>query len=73
MNNTKDKELLKQIARRCKELREQIGVSQEEVLNETNIHIGRIEMAEINVTASTLKVLCTYFDISLGEFFKDFK
>lgn len=62
--------LLKKIALRLKALREEKGLSQEELYNETNIHIARIETARINISVSTLSSLCKYFDISLTEFFK---
>lgn len=53
-----------------KQLREEKGLSQEEVYNETNIHIGRIETARANLTVSTLAGLCKYFKIKLSEFFR---
>lgn len=67
----KDKKLLKFIAMRCKELRTEKGVSQAEMSNDTGINIGRIETAERDISVSTLKKLCDYFEVSILEFFKE--
>lgn len=64
-------ELLWKIALKLKRLRESKGVSQRDVLAETDIHIARIETAKVNLSISTLSELCGYFDISLAEFFSD--
>jgi transcriptional regulator with XRE-family HTH domain len=66
----RDQILLKKIAKGIKALREEAGVTQEVFIYDTNIHIGRIELAQINVTVSTLNAICRYFDVSLAEFFK---
>ena len=70
MPQLRDKKLLQKIALVIKELRNGFGLSQEEVYNDTNIHIGRIETARANLTISTLSTLCKYFNISLSEFHK---
>lgn len=70
MPQIRDKKLLQKIAVVIKKLREEDDVSQEEVYNDTNIHIGRIETAKSNLTVSTLSALCRYFKISLSEFHK---
>jgi transcriptional regulator with XRE-family HTH domain len=49
------------------------NVSQEEIYNETDIHIGRIESRKLNITVSTLSKLCDYFGISLETFFREIK
>jgi transcriptional regulator with XRE-family HTH domain len=49
-------------------LRETKDVTQEEVYNDINIHIGRIETAKANLSVSTLSALCKYFKIKLSEF-----
>ena len=63
-------ELLNKIVLRLKRLREKKGVSQEQVYNETDIHIARIETAKNNPTITTIARLCDYFEISLAEFFR---
>ena len=70
MAQLRDDILLKKIALRLKTLREEKGLSQEELYNETDIHIGRIETARNNISISTLSALCNYFEISLSDFFK---
>ncbi|THU33008.1 helix-turn-helix transcriptional regulator [Niastella caeni] len=70
MSQIRDNKLLQKIAIVIKELREEKGVSQEEVYNDINIHIGRIETAKANLTVSTLAALCKYFKITLSDFHK---
>ena len=68
-----NKELLLKIARRIKQLREERNISQEIFYIDTDIHIARIEIAETNITVSTLNDICNYFSISLADFFKEMK
>lgn len=70
MSQIRETKLLQKIAVVIKQLREDRNVSQEEVYNDTNIHIGRIETAKANVSVSTLSALCKYFKIQLSEFHK---
>jgi len=62
--------LLKKIGDRLRALREKAGLTQEDVFNDTGIHIGRIETATSNVTVSTLDAICRYYKIDLDQFFK---
>jgi transcriptional regulator with XRE-family HTH domain len=66
----KNKKLLKKTALRIKELRETKGVTQEVFYNDTGINIGRIERAVSDISLSTLEKVCTYFDITIKDFFK---
>jgi transcriptional regulator with XRE-family HTH domain len=68
MPQLRDKKLLQNIAVVVRELRTKAGLSQEDVYNETNIHVGRIETAKANVSVSTLSALCKYFKIKLSDF-----
>ena len=68
MGQISDKKLLQRIALVIKKLREEKNLTQEEVYNELNIHIGRIETAKANPTISTLSALCKYFEIKLSDF-----
>jgi len=70
MEQIRDNKLLQKISIVIKELREEKGVTQEEVYNDTNIHVGRIETAKANLSVSTLSALCKYFKIRISEFFK---
>jgi transcriptional regulator with XRE-family HTH domain len=66
----KNDELIKQIVLLIKQLREERGLTQEDVYNDTGIHIARIETAKVNISISTLQALTVYFEISLENFFK---
>ena len=68
-----NKELLLKIAQRIKQLREEKGVSQDVFYIDTDIHIARIETGKLNITVSTLKAICEYFEISLCDFFREIK
>lgn len=70
MNQIRDNRLLKKIAVVIKQLREEEGLSQEQVYNDTNIHIGRIETAKTNISVSSLSSLCKYFKVKLSEFMR---
>lgn len=62
--------MLRSIAEVIKDLRHKKGVSQQDVFNDINIHVGRIETAEANLSVSTLSDLCNYFNIKLSDFHK---
>ena len=70
MSQLKDIKLLQKIALILKELRDEKELSQEEVYNDTNIHIGRIETGKGNISVSTLAALCKYYGIKLSDFLK---
>ena len=69
MAQIRDDKLLLSIALVLKELREDRGVSQEEVYLETNVHIGRIDTCTRNPSVCTLFVLMKYFRIKMSEFY----
>lgn len=73
MGIDKNKGLQEYIANRLKQLREQKDVTQQEVYNDTEIHIGRIEAKTTNITVSTLSELCKYFGTTLSSFFKGYE
>ena len=52
-------------------LRTKRGLSQEDVINDTGINIGRIESGLNNLSITQLKLLCDYYEISLSDFFFD--
>ncbi len=64
-----DKELLKKVSLRIKQLREEKNITQEVFYNDTGIHIGRIEACKRNPSISTIKRICDYFEITLEDFF----
>ena len=70
MINVKNKELIKALGNRIRQLRIDAGLSQEELSNEAEIplsQIGRIERGETNPTISTLFVICKAFGIELKD------
>lgn len=71
MQNHKNELLTKQIALQIRKLRQSKNLSQETVFLDTDIHCARLEQGKQNVTVSTLKYLCDYFEITLSDFFKD--
>lgn len=73
MEENDKKELLNILAKRIKELRSKKGVTQEEALNDTGIHFGRIEQGKRDISFTTLFKICQYFEISPKDLFnKDF-
>jgi len=71
VQHIRNQALLEKIGMRVKTIREKADLTQEEVFNDTGIHIGRIETATTNVTVSTLDALCKYFKVELDQFFKN--
>lgn len=69
MSQRKNKILLERIGTVLKALRQEKNISQQDVFNDTNIHLGRIETSKANLSISTLSDLCNYFEIQLSEFF----
>lgn len=63
-----NQELLLTLAKRLKELRKQKNVTQEDVYNDTGIHIARIEQGKRDVAYTTLCRLAAYFGVGLNDF-----
>lgn len=61
-------ELLQVLAKKLKYLRKLKGLSQDEVLFDTGIHIARIEQGKRDISFTTLCRLADYFEVSLNEF-----
>lgn len=70
MSQIRNQPLLDKIGKRIRILREDRSLTQEDVYNDTGIHIGRIETAATNISVSTLDALCRYFKITLDQFFR---
>ena len=62
-----NKELLRNLATKLKGLRKAKNVTQEQVLNDTGIHIARIEQGNRDVSYTTLCKLADYFEVNLSE------
>lgn len=63
-----EKELLLSLAIRLKELRKGKGLTQEDVYNDTGIHIARIEQGKRDISYTTLIKLADYFGVTLDYF-----
>ncbi|NLI71529.1 MAG: helix-turn-helix transcriptional regulator [Bacteroidales bacterium] len=63
--------IISDVALKIKQLREQKHITQEVFFFDTGIHIARIESGKANITITTLKKICDYFEISLSDFFSD--
>ena len=72
MSEPKNIEILQKVAQRLKEIRNQKGVSLQEICDETGINVARIEALHQNITIDTLSKICDYYEINFAEFFKDF-
>jgi transcriptional regulator with XRE-family HTH domain len=73
--NVKNKALIKSLGERIRKVRNEKGISQEELANEADIplsQIGRIERGETNPTISSLFVISQALDIELKNLV-DFK
>lgn len=47
------------------------GITQQAFINDTDIHIGRIELGMLNVSISTIAEIYRYFWITIEKLFKD--
>lgn len=62
-----NQELLLNLAKRLKGLRKQKEVTQEDVYNDTGIHVARIEQGKRDISYTTLCKLADYFDVTINE------
>lgn len=62
---------MKKIALKLIEIRKGYNLTQENVYNDTGIHIARIESAKRDTSINSLKRICDYYDIDLSDFFKE--
>lgn len=69
MGQFRNEKLLKSIGLSFKKIREEQGLTQEQVFNDTGIHVGRVETWKTNLSISTIDQLCKYYNIKLNEFF----
>ncbi len=70
LTQIKDEILIKKIALCIKGIRKETTISLDDFYIDTGIHLARIEQGKANITISTLSKICSYFDISLSDFFK---
>jgi transcriptional regulator with XRE-family HTH domain len=70
MAKSRNKGFILSVAGRLKEVREQKDLTQEIVVYDTGINIGRIESGHRDISLTTIKTLCDYYEISVKDFFK---
>jgi len=70
-SQVKDEALLSAMVQGLKSLRAERKLTQEDVYNDTGIHISRIETGKVNVSLSTLKAVLDYYQTSLSQFFQN--
>ena len=61
-------ELLLNLSKKLKGLRKIKGLTQEQVLNDTGIHIARVEQGKRDISYTTLCKLADYFEVELNVF-----
>ena len=61
--------LEEEVVGRLQRLRQERGLTQQEVYDGTGIHVARLEASKANMTVITLAALCRFYGISLAEFF----
>ena len=63
----------KKVGKRIKELRNKLGISQEELAFRSEIHrtyIASLEVGKRNVSIETLEKVVNALEVSMSEFFK---
>ncbi len=70
MARMRNKDAVKNIAFTVKQIREEKGITQEDILYDLGINVGRIEMGNNDMSCSTLIAICDKLGVSLVEFFK---
>jgi transcriptional regulator with XRE-family HTH domain len=69
LGQIKNIKLLRAVSDGLKQIRVTKKLTQEQVFNDTGIHIARVETAKYNISISTLDALCKYYGVTLKEFF----
>lgn len=64
-----DEELAVMIIKRIKQLRHDNNYTQEYVIDQTSLDIGRFETGASIPTVMSLAILCNFYSITLDEFF----
>ncbi len=69
MAQRRDDKVLRQVAERIRDIRKELKITQDVVEDDTSLSIGRIEAGSMNLSLTTIVILCDYFEVSLEEFF----
>jgi transcriptional regulator with XRE-family HTH domain len=73
MSKSRNTAFIKKVASQLKEVRKRKKLTQEVVVYDTGINIGRVERAERDISLTTLKTICDYYGISVRDIFKTIK
>lgn len=66
----RNEKVLREVAERLRDLRNKKGLSQDIVYIDTDVNVKRIEVGSINISLTTLVILCNYYGVTLEEFFR---
>lgn len=73
MTGISNKEILLSLANEIKVLRKEKNLTQQDVYNDTGIHLARIEQGKRNISFITLYKLSMYFNITFFDLFNRLK
>ena len=62
--------MLRQIMDRLRGLRKTRGLTQDAVFEDTSVDIKYYESRLTNLSITTIAILCSYYEVTLEEFFK---
>ncbi len=65
-----DEKMLRQIMERLRELRKARKLTLGAVREDTGVDLGYYESRLTNLSITTIAILCSYYEITLEEFFK---
>ena len=66
----RDEKAIRQVAERIRQLRKEHGLTLDALHEDTGLHVKNIESKGMNITISSIAIICRYFEISLEDFFK---
>ncbi len=69
MEARRDDKMLRQITDKFREIRKSRGLTQGAVYEDTGVHVAKYETSSYTLSITTIAILCSYFDISLKDFF----
>lgn len=73
--NSMQRNALVRFGNKVRQLRLQLGLSQEKLAARAGVHrtyIGMVERAEKNITLGNIEKICKALNLSIADFFKDF-
>jgi transcriptional regulator with XRE-family HTH domain len=71
MTQRRDNKLAQQIFDKFRTIRKARGLTQSAVYEDTGVDVKTYESRSVNPSIATIAILCSYFEITLEDFFKD--